>query len=213
MNGAFLKAFQYWLAGGPLLIPIALVCFGIWVYFLSLRYRLNNALASPPGLEDELEHRIANGENLETVSEWLSNFNDLLSRVSSYVLRRVTEGKGVRDSMEECRKAELPLFKREMLILSSLVTAAPLLGLLGTVFGMVATFQAVAQRGADTSSLVAGGISQALITTQFGLIVALPGVFGLSYLRRMYNQLEVRFAICESHLLLRLERQLWRRKP
>jgi len=206
MNGIFLKPFQYWISGGPLLIPIAFVCLGIWGYFLSLQRRLKNALATPPEFEDELEHQLANGLGIEVISEWSSKFNGLLPRVSDYVLKRVVEGKGVREAVEECRKMELPFFEREMLILSSLVVAAPLLGLLGTVFGMIDTFQAVAYKGADTATLVAAGISQALITTQFGLIVALPGVFGLSYLRRKCAELEVRLNICESHLLLRLEK-------
>lgn len=146
------------------------------------------------------------GQGLEEISRWLEGFNDLLSRASSYVLKRAAQGKGIRESIEECRQAELPFFRREMLVLSSLVAAAPLLGLLGTVFGMIETFQAISYRGVDTANLVAGGISQALITTQFGLIIALPGVFGISYLRRKLSELEVRLDICESYLLLQFEK-------
>ena len=206
MNNNFLSVFQYWISGGPLLIPIACVCFVIWVYFSSLNYRLKNALSSPQGFEDEFERRISNGESLKEITKWLSGFNDLLSSVSNYVLKRAVQGKDVRESIEECRQAELPFFRQDILILSSLVAAAPLLGLLGTVFGMIDTFRVIAYRGIDTTNMLAGGISQALITTQFGLIVALPGVFGISFLKRKLSELEVRLAICESYLLLQFEK-------
>ena len=91
-----------------------------------------------------------------------------------------------------------------MLILTALVTAAPLLGLLGTVLGMIDTFWAVSQYGVDTANLIAGGISQALITTQFGLVTALPGVFGLMRLQRMYRQLELLFVSYENHMAFTL---------
>jgi len=75
-------------------------------------------------------------------------------------------------------------------ILGALVAAAPLLGLLGTVMGMVATFNGVAAGSSETAGLVAGGISQALITTQVGLVAALPGTFGLAHLSRLYGHLK-----------------------
>ena len=80
--------------------------------------------------------------------------------------------------------------RRDVLILKALTAAAPLLGLLGTVTGMVDLFMAVAGPGAEGATLVAGGISRALITTQFGLLAALPGVFGLLYIGRLRNRVD-----------------------
>ncbi len=211
----FSEALHYWTAGGPLLIPIALICFGICAYFLSLHRRLRDALSSPRGLEDEIEHRMARGESLQGVSQWLSGYDGLLPQAAAYALGRAAEGGSIRDALAECRQRELPFFERQMLILAAMVAAAPLLGLLGTVFGMIDTFWAVSQTGVDTANLVAGGISQALITTQFGLVTALPGVFGLMKLRRMCRQLELRFVTYESHLCLVFERYAGnvKRKP
>lgn len=200
------EIFQYWVSGGPLLVPIVVVCFGIWLYFLGLYYRMKSALSIPDGFEEEIEKRISAGQSMKIITKWLSKFNNSISRVSNYVLKQKSNGESIRKTMEECKNAEMSIFEREILILSSLVVAAPLLGLLGTVFGMVGTFQAVAGVGADTADLVAQGISQALITTQFGLIVALPGVFGISYIKRKCSELEVRLSICESHLLLHLDK-------
>nr|HDM59046.1 MotA/TolQ/ExbB proton channel family protein [Bacillota bacterium] len=148
------------------------------------------------------EHRVVRGESLQEISKWLSGYDGLLPQAASYALKQAAEGGNIRDAIAECRQRALSFFERQMLILAAMVAAAPLLGLLGTVFGMIDTFWAVSQTGVDTANLVARGISQALITTQFGLVTALPGVFGSTRLRRMCRQLELRFMTYESHLSL-----------
>ena len=206
MIDKFSEVLHYWTKGGFLLIPIALICFGIWAYFLSLHHRLKEALSSPQGLEDEIQHRVENGDTLERINQWLSEYNSLLPQTAAYALKRLAEGGSIRDTLSECSQRELSYYNRQMLILAAMVSAAPLLGLLGTVLGMIDTFWAVSQYGVDTTNLVAGGISQALITTQFGLVTALPGVFGLMRLKQMCRQLEIRFMSYESHLLFSLRK-------
>jgi len=95
----------------------------------------------------------------------------------------------------------LGLLRRDLVVLSALTAVAPLLGLLGTVAGMIHTFDAVAVVGGNTGARVAEGVSQALITTQFGLVVALPGVFGVSRLQRMLRNVQAVMAECRSHAL------------
>lgn len=74
-------------------------------------------------------------------------------------------------------------FERPLYMIAVLATCMPLLGLLGTVFGMIQTFSAItAEQSADADSL-AGGISQALITTQVGLVTALAALLVHGYLR------------------------------
>lgn len=65
-----------------------------------------------------------------------------------------------------------------------LATIAPLLGLLGTVTGMINTFESVAIFGLGNPKALAAGISEAMITTQFGLLVALPGILFVFFLQR-----------------------------
>ncbi len=70
-----------------------------------------------------------------------------------------------------------------------LAAAAPLLGLLGTVTGMISTFDVMAQFGTGNAKAMASGISEALITTQTGLFVAVPGLFMGNFLRRRVENL------------------------
>ena len=70
-----------------------------------------------------------------------------------------------------------------------LASVAPLLGLLGTVTGMISTFDAISRFGTTNARAFAAGISEALITTQLGLVVAVPGLFMGHFLRRRTDKL------------------------
>ncbi|WP_417598537.1 MotA/TolQ/ExbB proton channel family protein [Oceanospirillum sp.] len=80
-------------------------------------------------------------------------------------------------TLDEALLKELPALESGQSMLKLLAAAAPLLGLLGTVTGMIGTFQSITLFGTSDPKLMAGGISQALITTVFGLIVAIPMLF------------------------------------
>ena len=91
---------------------------------------------------------------------------------------------------------------QRLIFLNVLVAAAPLMGLLGTVIGMLGTFVAISSGGgAETASMVAAGISEALITTQTGLFVALPGLFLAMVVRRRKHSVEAALARIESLVL------------
>lgn len=84
-----------------------------------------------------------------------------------------------------------PTIERGAVILSTIITAAPLMGILGTVTGIIQSFNLLGalDTGAVTDpSVVAGGISEALITTAFGLIVAVVSLFPYAYLRASSNR-------------------------
>ncbi|NKB67437.1 MAG: MotA/TolQ/ExbB proton channel family protein [Candidatus Latescibacteria bacterium] len=71
---------------------------------------------------------------------------------------------------------------RFLLVLSTIGTVAPLLGLLGTILGMITAFEAIARAGTGDPQVVAGGISTALLTTAGGLIIAIPSIIFYRYL-------------------------------
>ena len=79
--------------------------------------------------------------------------------------------------LSECILAEVPKLTSRLTIIKIISVVAPLIGLLGTVTGMINTFQAITLFGTGDPKLMAGGISQALVTTVLGLVVAIPMVF------------------------------------
>lgn len=82
--------------------------------------------------------------------------------------------------LDEAVLAELPALERGNGLIKLFAAISPLLGLLGTVTGMILTFQAISLFGTGDPKLMAGGISQALVTTVLGLVVAIPLLFGHS---------------------------------
>ena len=88
----------------------------------------------------------------------------------------------------------MPAIETRVNSIKLIATIAPLLGLLGTVIGMIATFQSIQLFGTGDPKLMAGGISQALVTTMLGLIVAAPLLFlhsyADSYAKRIIDYLE-----------------------
>ena len=77
--------------------------------------------------------------------------------------------------------------EKGMSLLGTVVNAAPQLGLLGTVTGMIAAFSVLTRNGTSSAKIVAGGISEALYTTAFGLIVAIPALVFYNYFNRQID--------------------------
>jgi len=87
--------------------------------------------------------------------------------------------------LDEAVLAEMPSLERGNGVIKILAATSPLLGLLGTVTGMILTFQAISLFGTGDPKLMAGGISQALVTTVLGLVVAIPLLFSHSVIAYM----------------------------
>jgi biopolymer transport protein ExbB len=106
-----------------------------------------------------------------------------------------------REILAACAKRVRPRISRALAAIGTLAAVAPLLGLLGTVVGMVATFDVIAVFGTGNARALAGGVSVALVTTQCGLLVAIPGLLISRALERLAGRLELR--LVETTALLR----------
>ncbi len=89
--------------------------------------------------------------------------------------------------LESLKLGQEMFVKRDVGTIALLASIAPLLGLLGTVGGMIKTFMVIAEFGTGNAKELAGGISEALLTTQTGLVVAVPGLFMATFLARQSN--------------------------
>ena len=106
-----------------------------------------------------------------------------LGRVLSSLKHDVTQDPEVLETrLSEAVLRETPRLERFQSLLRMIVAAGPLLGLLGTVIGMIITFQVITEVGAGDPKLMAGGISQAMVATVLGLIIAIPLLFVNSFL-------------------------------
>lgn len=84
---------------------------------------------------------------------------------------------------------EVPRLERGLTTLAVLAAAAPMLGLLGTISGLVAMFQVITEMGVNDPKLLAGGIGEALISTETGLLIAIPALLGHNYLANRVDDL------------------------
>ncbi len=122
--------------------------------------------------------------------------------------RRYHEPEVLEARLDEMLLAEQPGLERGQAVVKVIAAIAPLMGLLGTVTGMIGTFQAITVFGSGDPKMMAGGISQALVTTVLGLVVAIPLLFANTALnsrsRRLMNMLERQ---ASAHLADRLDEQ------
>ena len=161
------SAWEIWSKGGWAMIAIALValllfCMGVHVQLRlwSKRYR---------SVSDK------------TWRLWIEHPKYREGRIGR-LLDTVTRASTIDESaaaFEQVRHSELAPINRDLRVMKVCIAAAPLLGLLGTVTGMLSTFDALASGsgGDKTMAAISRGISEALITTETGLVVALPGLF------------------------------------
>jgi biopolymer transport protein ExbB len=101
---------------------------------------------------------------------------------------------------QRIEKTEMRPFVRDLRLMRICFSAAPLLGLLGTVIGMLTTFGGLSSGsgGDEAMGVIASGISEALITTETGLIVALPGLFFQYHLTRRHERQKAFLAHLET---------------
>jgi biopolymer transport protein ExbB len=97
----------------------------------------------------------------------------------------------MKESIEEVANHVVHELERYLNTLGTVAAITPLLGLLGTVIGMIKVFTAIQLQGTGNAAVLAGGISEALITTAAGLTVAIPSLFFHRYFQRKVDELVI----------------------
>jgi biopolymer transport protein ExbB len=182
------QAVEIWLAGGWAMSAIAIVALVMFGLGVSLHLRLWGL-----GFRSVRER---------TWRRWLDEPAQRRGPIGE-LIEFVTGGATLADravSFEEVRKTAVAPFERDLKVMKVCVGAAPLFGLLGTVTGMLATFAALStgSGGEKTMTQVADGISEALITTETGLVVALAGLFFQYQLTRTHERYKAFLAHLET---------------
>jgi len=203
VKNALNALWSYWSGGGIVLVPIGVVSFLIWREFIRARMRMTREMLLAAEVEKALPEALDAGSPGAAAGR-LAGKPGLVGKVIASALQDAAAGARILPALEARESSELAGLDRSHILLGALTVAAPLLGLLGTVTGMIRTFRAVGGSG-DLASGVASGVSSALITTEFGLMVAIPGVFGAAHIRRLAGFIRVRMARCRAILLVELQ--------
>ena len=164
---------KLFLQGGPFMYPIlALLIIGVAISLERL-WTLTRASINTRKFILRIRQAISDG-GVDQATEICSNTRGPVAAVFHAGLMRVDRGlEHVEKSIMTAGTIEMAFLEKNLVWLSTIIGVAPMLGFTGTVSGMVKAFNEIAKANDISPSLVAGGISEALLTTLFGLIVAI----------------------------------------
>ncbi|HWN97628.1 MAG TPA: MotA/TolQ/ExbB proton channel family protein [Methylomirabilota bacterium] len=177
MNAIYEQMIHTWSTGGP--VMFALFALGIVMYGTAAHLLI------------KLYHRGLTRVTDDKLRRWVSepaespqNIRELVR----YTQDEVHSLQEIEGRFREVEAAKVPDVDRRIAFLNVIVVSAPLFGLLGTVGGMLLTFKAIGVGGSSTSDIIAKGISEALIATQTGMMVAIPGFMMAHVAKRWRNE-------------------------
>ena len=175
-------------AGGWLMIPLVLSSLVAIAVILALFMTLKKNKVIPDGLADKAQKLAKSGKMTQGHIDQISE-GSLLGGVLATGLQSLGQPRHVmKENIEEAGRHAIHKMDKYMTTLGTIAAIAPLLGLLGTVVGMIVVFnEMLRQGGVGNPADLAGGISQALVTTAFGITIAVPALIFHRYFRGKIN--------------------------
>lgn len=177
MNAIFQQMIHAWSSGGwvmAALAIVALISYGTAAHLLMYLYHRGLTRMS----DADLRGWVAQPDQAP------GNIRELIR----YTQDEVTSLRHIEGRFREVEAAKVPEVDRRLAFLNIMVVSAPLFGLLGTVCGMLLTFKAIGVGGSSTADIIAKGISEALVATQTGMMVAIPGMLMAHVAKRWRNE-------------------------
>lgn len=172
--------------GGPmmyLIIIASILAFGV---VLERIYFLNKARIDSGKFMDDITNVLKRNKIIEAIEMCNATPGPIAHIVKAAILKHDRSKPEIRESVEEAAQLEIPRMERHLPVLATVAHIAPLLGLVGTVTGMIKSFQVIQQKAAAMVPVnpgdLAGGIWEALLATLAGLAVAIPTYVAYNYL-------------------------------
>ncbi|MDW7646233.1 MAG: MotA/TolQ/ExbB proton channel family protein [Desulfuromonadales bacterium] len=187
--------------GGPLMYPILLgSVLALAIFLMKLWYFLQVQRGTEPLVKDIEE--LARNRRIDEALVVCQKAGTPLSRIFIAALRAAGRPREhIKTVVVEVGARETAPFERYLGLLGTIATISPLLGLLGTVLGMIRAFTVIAVQGVGTPATLGGGISEALITTAAGLTVAIPVILFHKYLTGKADRLALEMEMHSLHLV------------
>ncbi len=167
--------------GGPVMIPLSIASIVALAIIVERSWNLREQKILPP---DEVEHlyRLIDAGEFDRAEEFAGRRPGALNNTLLPALQARRESREyIREIVRDAGRQEIPGLERNLGALGTIASVSPLLGLLGTVLGMIQVFSVVSMQGVGQADALAGGISQAMITTATGLTIAIPALAAYNY--------------------------------
>jgi biopolymer transport protein ExbB len=168
-------------AGGWLMVPIILCAIIAMGIILERFWTLKEKRVIPEDLTSKVWAWVKRDQLDQDQIQTLHQGSALGQILAAGLINRDRERAVMKDSIEDTGRHVVHELERYLDTLGTIAAISPLLGLLGTVIGMVKVFTQITTAGVGNPALLAGGISEALITTAAGLTVAIPALIGYRY--------------------------------
>lgn len=183
--------FELLVAGGWLMVPLLICSIAVVVISIERSISLRTNKVLPANLLGKVWIWLTERNVTEDKLTELKNSSPL-GKILAAGLSNSEHGREVmKDSVEEAANQVIHDLDRYITILGTIAAIAPLLGLLGTVVGMIKVFTAIMLEGTGNAGVLAGGISEALITTAAGLSIAIPALVLHRHFERRIDTLVV----------------------
>src|SRR5262245_30578570 len=169
--------------GGPVMAPL-LICSVIALAVVIERFLFWRRISSRQ-TEEKLLTLVERGE-VDKAQQLGRQTNSPLARVLTTGLAH--RNPSLTKALEVAAQKEVPVLKKRLTILDTIITLAPLLGLLGTVTGMIGSFGIMSQSGIGQPQAVTGGVAEALIATATGLLIAILTLVPYNYFSNRAEQ-------------------------
>jgi len=189
--------FMWWL------LAVALVGF---VFLIERLWTLNRARVNTRRLSGTVITTLRN-DGVQAAAEECQKVRGPIAAILYSGLQKADKGReSVEKAIATAGTIEMSFLERGLIWISSVTTIAPLIGFLGTVSGMINAFEAIAASEQVNAKLVASGISEALITTATGLVVAIPATIGYNYFVSAIDRFVIEMEETSAELIDELER-------
>ena len=178
-------------AGGIVMVPIILCSIVAVAIILERLWTLREQRVVPEELTDKVWHWVENRSLSDKQILALEQHSPLGRMLAAGISNRHRDRAVMIEAIEDAGRHVAHDLERYLGMLGTIAAVSPLLGLLGTVTGMIRTFKAITVAGVGNPTAMAGGIAEALITTAAGLIIAIPALMAFRYLRGRVDALVI----------------------
>ena len=178
-------------AGGWLMLPIVVCSVIAAAIILERLWSLQPKRVLPVNLAVQVKEWVHNDQLDPEHLQRLHESSPLGQMLATGLANRHAPRELIKESIEDVGRHSVHELERYLNALGTIAAISPLMGLLGTVIGMIKVFAAITTSGVGNPGVLAGGISEALITTAAGLCVAIPALIGYRYLRARVDALVV----------------------
>ena len=180
------SVWDFAIKGGPMMIPIGICSLVAFAVLIERLMSLRRRQVIPPDFLPGLQSVLDNGPDARDAAlEYCRNDGSPVATIFAAGIKRLSEPIELLEKhIQEAGQRVVLKLRKFLRLLSVIASIAPLMGLLGTIFGMIKAFQTVAMSGEalGKAELLAKGIYEAMITTAAGLLVAIPALIGYHWI-------------------------------